>query len=209
MVGSTAYPQSHSSSGPNDVSATQNPSAAWTAYDGNNATMWSPGATTYPYSITVDLGEGVAIAPTAIQIAIEWNERAFSAFTCEGSNDNANWTTLFSKTGLTGADWTRDAANTFAFSSNPTSTRRNPSTSRTPGAANLRMERGNLSLEAGAEDLGAMVRVASIDGALASSFRVGREGPQSFELPSAKSGVWVVTVTRLDGSSWSGVRLAR
>lgn len=83
------------------------------------------------------------------------------------------------------------------------------STSRVPGAANLRMERGRLSLEAGAEDLGAAVRVASIDGALASTFRVAGEGPQSFELPSAKSGVWVVSVTRPDGSSWSAVRLAR
>jgi len=115
MSGNTAYPLTHSSSGAN-ITATQNQSNAWNAYDGNNASFWSPGVTTYPYSITIDLGSGVAIAPTAIQIAIEWNERALSAFTCLGSNDNTNWTILLTKSGLTSADWTRDAVNRFNFS---------------------------------------------------------------------------------------------
>lgn len=88
-------------------------------------------------------------------------------------------------------------------------TGRNPSTSLAATAANLRLERGILSLEAGIEEVGAVVRVASIDGAFASAFRVAGEGPQIFELPSATSGAWVVSMTRPDGSSWSGVRLAR
>lgn len=88
-------------------------------------------------------------------------------------------------------------------------TGRNPSTNRVAAAANLRMERGRLFLEAGAEDMGATVRVASVDGAIASTFRIAAEGLQSFELPSARSGMWMVSVVRPDGSSWSGARMAR
>lgn len=84
-----------------------------------------------------------------------------------------------------------------------------PARTRGAAVANLRMERGLLSFEAGAEDLDAVARVASIDGSLASTFHVAIEGPQSYALPSAKSGVWVISLTRPDGSSWSGVRLAR
>jgi len=117
MVGTTAYPTNHVISGATNVIATQNQANAWNAYDGDitTASMWTPNVTTYPYSITIDLGAGVSVMPTAVNITVEWNERTLSSFTCQGSNDNTTWTTLLTKTGLTSANWTRDAGNTFAI----------------------------------------------------------------------------------------------
>jgi len=117
MDGTTVYPTTKAT-GPNaSITATQGSGSAWQAFDGvkSISSMWQPGVTTYPFSITCDLGAGVSINPTEVRIAIEWNGRALSSFTCEGSNDNSTWTNLYTKSGLTQDDWVRDATNSFVF----------------------------------------------------------------------------------------------
>lgn len=122
MVGATAYPTTKATGTSAAITATQANNGAWKAYDGvagpNNA--WMPNVTTYPYSITIDLGADVAIAPTAIKIGVDWNGRAMSSFICEGSNDKSDWATLLTKSGLTTDSWIRDTYNTFTIN-NPSS----------------------------------------------------------------------------------------
>lgn len=118
MDGSTAYPiVKKTAASSSAVQATVAPDNAWMAYDGIKSLsgVWSPNVTTYPFSITCDLGAGVSIKPSGIKISIEWNARAMSSFTCEGSNDKSTWTNLFTKNGLTENDWVRDATNSFVF----------------------------------------------------------------------------------------------
>ena len=117
MVGTTAYPITKKTSGTaSTVTATVESGNAWFAYDGgNNSGLWTPNVTTYPYSITCDLGAGVSINPSGLKISIEWNARALSSFTCEGSNDKVTWTNLYTKSGLTESSWVRDATNSFVF----------------------------------------------------------------------------------------------
>lgn len=101
LVGTSVYPTTNASSGSTAVTATNNSSNAYKVSDGikNNTSIWSSGSTTYPQNLTFDLGAGVAINPTQVQISIEWNARAMSSFRCEGSNDNSNWTVLYTKSG--------------------------------------------------------------------------------------------------------------
>jgi hypothetical protein len=89
------------------------------------------------------------------------------------------------------------------------STGRNPSSRATATERSLRMVQGKLLLEAGTEEIGASVQIASVDGAVAGTFRIAEEGPQSFDLPSAMPGAWVVSVRRVDGTGSSVVRVAR
>ncbi len=115
LVGNDIYPETRTTSSSTNVNATLG-SSPWRAYDGVLALpAWNSQTTTFPYSITLDLGAGQAINPTGIQIAAEWQERTMAAFLCEGSNDGTNWTSLFSESGLTSADWTRNAFKTFQF----------------------------------------------------------------------------------------------
>ncbi len=117
MVGSTSYPITKKTSGTaSTVSATVDQGNAWKAFDGvKNSGLWTPNVTTYPFSITCDLGSGVSINPSGVKISIEWNARALASFTCEGSNDKAIWTNLYTKSGLTESSWVRDATNSFVF----------------------------------------------------------------------------------------------
>ena len=66
-------------------------------------------------SITIDLGEGNEIYPTAIKIAIAYKGRPLSAFSCDGSNDNSNWANLLTVTGKVESDWVGDAVNSFVI----------------------------------------------------------------------------------------------
>ncbi len=117
MLGSTSYPITRKTSGTaSTVTATVETGNAWIAFDGvKNSGLWTPNVTTYPFSITCDLGAGISINPSGVKISIEWNARALSSFTCEGSNDKVAWTNLYIKSGLTENDWVRDATNNFVF----------------------------------------------------------------------------------------------
>lgn len=118
LVGSVKYPKEPATSASTNITATVGQETAWEAYDGvyTLQSAWSTRTTDYPYSITLDLGEGEAINPTGIEIGVEWNGRTMSAFSVEGSTDGSEWTSLYSVSGLTDKDWKRDAINTFLFS---------------------------------------------------------------------------------------------
>jgi len=153
MVGSTAYPTVKKTNATSStVTATVQSGSAWLAYDGvrNFSGMWSPGVTTYPLSITCDLGQGISIDPTGIQISIEWNGRAMSSFTCEGSNDNSTWTNLYTKSGLTENDWVRDATNSFTF---PVPDTEAPSIPENLSASNISQSGFSLSWDASTDNV--------------------------------------------------------
>jgi chitodextrinase len=122
MVGATAYPTVKLTDSSPTVTATlpgiANWCAEWKAFDGNTGTNWLPINDTgigYPYSITLDLGAGNEIYPTAIKIGVGYKGRSLSSFTCEGSNNNTTWVNLLTVTGKTKDDWTSDVLNSFAI----------------------------------------------------------------------------------------------
>lgn len=112
MVGTTAYPITKLSWNSTTATASQG-AQPWAAYDGNLATTFGGNLTTYPSTLTLDLGTGVSIWPTAIIITPEWDGRAMSGFVCQGSNDNDTWTDLLTVSGLTQSSWARDVPRTF------------------------------------------------------------------------------------------------
>ena len=125
LVGTTAYPTTFATGETPAITATLNPTTAWKVFDGisNNTSLWNqPEFTTFPFSITCDLGAGVSIDPTEIKIANEWNGRCMSAFLCEGSSDNITWTTLCIKSGLPESSWVDKGSNNFAFASGSSDT---------------------------------------------------------------------------------------
>ena len=118
LVGSTVYPATNYTGSNAAITASHSVVDAWKLFDGvkNSTSIWGPGTTTYPVWVAIDLGSGVSINPTEVQIAIEWNARTPASFRIEGSNNNSTWTTLYTRTGLTQNDWVRDATNNFVFS---------------------------------------------------------------------------------------------
>lgn len=154
MVGSIVYPQTRATSASTNVTATVNPDNAWKAYDGQMGlpSVWSAGTSDFPMSITIDLGEDGAINPTGIQIGVEWNGRAMSAFTCEGSNDGENWTTLFKKSGLVERDWKRDSYNSFIFSGEEDTVA--PTTPSGLSASDITKTSFNLTWDASTDNIG-------------------------------------------------------
>lgn len=120
LVGTDAYPQTKFSAPTPKVKApgTRNQAAAFRAYDGATGsakTVWIPNNPNFPFSIVIDLGENLAINPTGIQIASDIRNRAIGAFSCQGSMDGVNWTTLYTKSGLTPSDWKNGLFKTFDF----------------------------------------------------------------------------------------------
>jgi len=114
-VNTTSYPTTFVDYSTTAVTA--NPttlSNAWAAYDGTSNSAGG-NLSSYPLSITIDLGAGVSIAPTSVVLTPEWEARAAASFTCQGSTDNNNWTTLLTVSGLTQGDWSRNTAKTFAI----------------------------------------------------------------------------------------------
>ncbi len=116
MVGSNSYPNPKldwatrwNSWASNSDS---NNSNVYGAFDNTNG-GWSVGSS-YPAWIVIDLGAGNAITPNAIMIKPNASDRGFSGFTCHGSNDNANWTQLYSTSGLTTSTWS-GGLTTFNF----------------------------------------------------------------------------------------------
>lgn len=118
LVDGEIYPKTIAIPNTSDVTATFNSAGAFKLSDNNksSSSLWESSSKTYPQNLTFDLGEGVAIMPTGVEVAIEWNGRAMSSFRCEGSKDNQNWDILFAKNGLQESDWTRDGSKVFQFS---------------------------------------------------------------------------------------------
>jgi hypothetical protein len=67
--------------------------AASNAIDKNAGTRWESAHAIDPSWITLDLGS----AKTLTQIAIDWEAANAGAYKVQGSNDNANWTDIASK----------------------------------------------------------------------------------------------------------------
>jgi len=82
------------------------PADGWSPFDDEEVTV-------LPYFITIDLGAGNEIYPTAIGLTIAYKGRGLAAFTCEGSNDNNNWANLLTVTGLVEDNWITDATKSF------------------------------------------------------------------------------------------------
>lgn len=103
--GSSSAPSSSSSSSlaapgpltPVAASASTALTAASNAIDKNGGTRWESAHAIDPSWITFDLGS----AKTLTQIAIDWEAANAANYTVQGSNDNANWTDIASKTGGT------------------------------------------------------------------------------------------------------------
>jgi hypothetical protein len=76
--------------------STQVQSASF-AIDKNAGTRWESAAATDPSWLSLDLGT----AKNLSSIAIDWEAANAANYTVQGSNDNANWTTLTTTTGGT------------------------------------------------------------------------------------------------------------
>ncbi len=107
MDGATAYPVNNLSfsntGGSTAVSATIDDAALWKAFDGTYDENWSWGVpddfTAFPYAVTVDLGAGNEIYPTALNLFMaSFSGRGIKSYDCDGSNDNSNWTNLLTVT---------------------------------------------------------------------------------------------------------------
>ncbi|MRX46897.1 Ig-like domain-containing protein [Pedobacter puniceum] len=114
LTGTTAHPTNKLTSDNGTVVANVGTNA-WKAYDTGLTTGWAI-AQNFPAQITIDLGSGNEINPTAIRIDASAANRAFSAFECLGSNDNINFTLLGSFSGLTSSNYPSSIGN-FSFSS--------------------------------------------------------------------------------------------
>ena len=69
--------------------------AAANAVDGNAGTRWESALNADPSWISVDLGS----AKTLSSVVIDWEAANAASYQVQGSNDNANWATLATRTG--------------------------------------------------------------------------------------------------------------
>jgi len=85
------------------------------AFDADNATFWASTLTNYPHWIKYDFGAGItwAINKVTIKASTDYDEYAPNAFTIQGSNNDTNWDTLYTASGL--SNWTPQETRTFAF----------------------------------------------------------------------------------------------
>jgi hypothetical protein len=88
------------------ASASTQLTPATNAVDKNSGTRWESAHAVDPSWLTLDLGT----ARNLSTIAIDWEAANAANYLIQGSNDNANWTTLATKTGGTFGDRT-DTAN--------------------------------------------------------------------------------------------------
>lgn len=77
------------------MTASSNLQPAGNAVDGNAATRWESAHGAGPSWLVVDLGTVKALS----QVVIDWEAANAADYTIQGSNDNANWTTLKTVTG--------------------------------------------------------------------------------------------------------------
>ncbi|WP_081659309.1 Ig-like domain-containing protein [Pedobacter glucosidilyticus] len=115
LAGANTYPNPKLSTDNGAVTANVG-TTPWRAFDTSLTSGWVV-LQSFPATITVDLGSGVAVAPTGIQIDANSANRGFGSFECYGSNDNTTWTLLYSVSGLTSADYP-SSVGAFNFESN-------------------------------------------------------------------------------------------
>ena len=80
------------------------------ATDGNTGTRWSS-AFSDPQWLEVDLGATATVS----QVVLQWETAYATAFQIQTSNDNANWTTIYSTTTGTGGTQTLNVTGTGRF----------------------------------------------------------------------------------------------
>lgn len=90
--------------------------AAWKAFTGTDDDFWFSGASSYPNTLSIDLGSGNAIAAVRYRVTADYQSTftyAPKTWTFQGSNDNSAWTTLDTQTNVT--DWSVNPKG-FSFS---------------------------------------------------------------------------------------------
>ncbi|WP_347332595.1 family 16 glycosylhydrolase [Marinimicrobium locisalis] len=90
-----AYAQSGNLALEGTASASTQDLAASNAIDGDMNTRWASAAQTDPSHITIDLGQSYRLS----SVVIHWEAANADTYEVQGSNDNANWTTLATRTG--------------------------------------------------------------------------------------------------------------
>ena len=95
------------------ASSSSNAQPAALAFDGNMATRWESVHEMDPSSLTLEF----SAASTLTQIIIYWEAANAEAYVLEGSNDNANWSSLASFSGGTFGDRTdtHDVSGSFRY----------------------------------------------------------------------------------------------
>lgn len=105
FVGTAEYPQPKLTNQSNLTTSTVDNSNAYRVYDGLTNGGWSLG-TTYPQTITIDLGQTIASNPDKLEISVNATNRNLSGFTCWSSTDGINFTKFFEVFGLETTDYT-------------------------------------------------------------------------------------------------------
>lgn len=95
MITGIAHAQTDLAQGKVVAASTQVQPAA-NAVDGNAGSRWESAVAVDPAWISVDLTTAYALS----SVVIDWEAANASDFQVQGSNDNTNWTTLASRTGL-------------------------------------------------------------------------------------------------------------
>jgi hypothetical protein len=124
-VGDTAYPTSNMTSAtePSPLVATTTGTgtvgdAAWGVFTGNTGATnrWYLRSVGFPASVAVDLGDGNGIIPTSWKVQGPNGANPSMApkdFLLQVSNDDTNWTTLYTVTGQT--SWDNEEVRTFTL----------------------------------------------------------------------------------------------
>lgn len=106
--------QNQVGSGTATASSTFTGSSADNAFDTSNSTGWSSVFTdTWPQWLAYDFGDGEDKSIDMVGIAPSTNTRAPAAFDVQHSDDGTTWTTEWSVTGLTSADWSNGSLRMF------------------------------------------------------------------------------------------------
>jgi len=109
--GGTCGTQNAALNRPATTSSTENAGTpAASAVDGNTGTRWSSAAGD-PQWLDVDLGSTLTIC----QVVLNWETAYATAFQIQTSNDNANWTSIYSTTTGTGGVQTLNVAGTGRY----------------------------------------------------------------------------------------------
>lgn len=197
MVDATSYP-SAAVTDDNLILSNYPGTHSWTdkfnAFDKlTTGNSWSPFAddqvTVLPYFITIDLGAGNEIYPTAIGLTIAYKGRGLAAFTCQGSNDNTNWTNLLTVTGVVEDDWVTDATKSFPIDA-PTITAISPVNTVT--LANAYNRNGQIAVDLTALKGASSVSVIDTKGSVIKT--IENAGAQLLTINVANKGLYLVQV---------------
>lgn len=201
MDGATTYPKVKATGSSASITATLAGSSVWKVYDGisggNGSSWWQPGAGPYPFSITLDLGAGVAIYPSSIKIGVDYKGRSMGSFTCEGSTNNSSWTTLLSKSGLTKDNWTGNSMNTFIINVPTTVLAKTLSNDKNIVIyPNPVIDLLHLNFEMSIEN--ATLEVCSLQGSKLMTKLVRNSETETLDIRSLKSGIYFVKMKSAD-----------